>query len=171
MALLAEATQGRQRRRAPAALLAALGLGTAGAGHAQVDEHALKAAFVYNIAAFADWGGAPDQAVILCVQTGPQLDAALAAMAGRTFAGRRVEIARTPPAAGCDVLVQDAQLPPPAPAARLVICDACQLPDGSSTVALVREGNRIRFDVDAARARADGVTLSSQLLRLARRVL
>ena len=52
-----------------------------------------------------------------------------------------------------------------------MICDACELPDGISTVSLVREGNRIRFDVDASRARADGVTLSSQLLKLARRVL
>lgn len=167
----------RWRRGAGGAGLAGvMALAAAGPGHAQVDEYALKAAFVYNIAAFAQWRGAPEGVLTLCVQAGPELDAAVAAMAGRSLAGRRVEVTRTPPAGGCDVLVRDAH---PADAvdveaevdARLVICDACELPDGSSTVALVREGNRIRFDVDATRARMDGVTLSSQLLRLARRVL
>ena len=37
--------------------------------------------------------------------------------------------------------------------------------------ALVREGNRIRFDVDPASAAKAGVSFSSQLLRLARRVM
>lgn len=171
MAVLAGPECRRARWNGPAGLAAALALSMAGACHAQVDEHVLKAAFVYNIAAFADWGGAADQTVILCVHAAPQLDAALAAMAGRALAGRHVEIARTPPPAGCDVLVQDAQAPAAATDAKLVICDACQLPDGTSTVALVREGSRIRFDVDATRAREEGVTLSSQLLRLARRVL
>src|SRR5690606_28491757 len=142
MALLARPARMRWRRGAGGAGLAGvMALAAAGPGHAQVDEYALKAAFVYNIAAFAQWRGAPEGVLTLCVQAGPELDAAVAAMAGRSLAGRRVEVTRTPPAGGCDVLVRDAH---PADAvdveaevdARLVICDACELPDGSSTVAL-----------------------------------
>lgn len=172
MAFLARPARVRWRHGTGCAGLAGImALAAAGPGHAQVDEYALKAAFVYNIAAFAQWRGAADSALSLCVQAGPELDAAVAAMAGRTLAGRRVQVTRTPPAGGCDVLVRDARPPASDLDARLVICDACELPDGRSTVALVREGNRIRFDVDASRARVDGVTLSSQVLRLARRVL
>lgn len=166
------AAGGRRRRRARfGTAAAALALAVAGTCHAQVDEHALKAAFVYNIAAFAQWPHAPDGTLTICVQAEAGLEAAIAAMDGRTLAGRRLQVTRTPPPAGCDVLVHGARTPPAAVADALVICDACDLPNGSSTVALVREDNRIRFDVDAARARAAGIVLSSQLLRLARRVL
>ncbi len=171
MAFLASSARVRWPRTGAAGLAAAAALAVSGACHAQVDEYALKAAFVYNIAAFAEWRGDAGGAMTMCVQAGPELAAAVAAMAGRSVAGRRVQIARTPPPGGCDVLVQAGPAPAVVANAKLVICDACQLPDGTSTVSLVREGNRIRFDVDASRARAEGVVLSSQLLKLARRVL
>lgn len=154
-------------------MTALLGLTLVGAGHAQVDEYALKAAFVYNIAAFAQPPQARAPTLTICTQTEEALEAAIATLAGRDLAGRRVTVARTAPATvvRCDVLVHGADRVVPAGMAALVICDACALPNGVTTVALVREGNKIRFDVDAARARANGVTLSSQLLRLARRVL
>ncbi|WP_202841636.1 YfiR family protein [Luteimonas saliphila] len=139
--------------------------------HAQVDEHSLKAAFVYNIAAFAQWDEATAEALTICLQVDARLEAAIAALSGRSLAGRPVRVRWANPVAGCDVLVHDADTPVAAASDTLVICDACQLPDGSTAVALVREGNRIRFDIDATRARAGGITLSSQLLRLARRVL
>lgn len=160
-------------RRASQAMAVLLGLAVAGAGHAQVDEYALKAAFVYNIAAFAQSAHPRASTLTICTQTGEALGAAVGALGGRDLAGRRVTVVRAAAATagGCDVLVHDADRAAPASVAALVICDACTLPNGVSTVTLVREGNKIRFDVDATRARANGVTLSSQLLRLARRVL
>lgn len=160
-------------RRAGQGIAMLLGLAFAGSGHAQVDEHALKAAFVYNIAAFAHSAHARASTLTICTQTGDALGAAVGALAGRDLAGRRVTVIRaaSATAGGCDVLVHGADSVVPAGMAALVICDACALPNGVSTVTLVREGNKIRFDVDATRARASGVTLSSQLLRLARRVL
>lgn len=160
-------------RRAGQGMAALLGLAFAGSGHAQVDEHALKAAFVYNIAAFAQSAHVRASTLTICTQTDAALAAAIATLAGRDLAGRRVTVARvaSAPAADCDVLVHAADTPVAAALTALVICDACALPNGVSTVALVREGNKIRFDVDASRARANGITLSSQLLRLARRVL
>lgn len=160
-------------RRVGQGMAVLLGLALAGSGHAQVDEHALKAAFVFNIAAFAQSTHARASTLTICTQTDTALDAAIATLAGRDLAGRRVTVmlAATASVAQCDVLVHTAGTPVPAAVSALVICDACALPNGASTVALVREGNKIRFDVDATRARANGITLSSQLLRLARRVL
>lgn len=82
-----------------------------------------------------------------------------------------MSVAAAIPGADCRVLVHAGPAAAPATADTLVICDACELPDGASAVALVREGDRIRFDVDSDRVRDSGVILSSQLLRLARRVL
>lgn len=148
-----------------------LALAASGASHAQVDEHQLKAAFVYNIAAFAQWDQAAPGTLTICLQAGVALEEAVAALAGRTVSGRRVVVARGISGAGCNVLVHDASAPVDTTANTLVICDACPLPDGTSAIALVREGTRLRFDVDARRAQANGVGLSNQLLRLARRVL
>ncbi|MDH5833269.1 YfiR family protein [Luteimonas kalidii] len=148
-----------------------LGLGAAGACRAQVDEHALKAAFVYNIAAFTQWEAPASEALTICLQVDAQLEAAIAGLAGRQLAGRPVKVRWASPVTGCDVLVHDVDTPVLAAAGTLVICDACRLPDGASAVALVREGNRIRFDIDPARARDRGITLSSQLMKLARHVL
>jgi hypothetical protein len=163
----------RLRTLSGAVLAAGLGLGLCAAGpaRAQVDEHALKAAFVYNIAAFSHWQAPAAEALTICLQVDAQLEGAIAGLAGRQLAGRPVKVRWASPVTGCDVLVHGAQTPVVAAAGTLVICDACTLPDGASAIALVREGNRIRFDVDPARARDRGITLSSQLLKLARRVL
>lgn len=170
MALLGRQRRPRHRARIGFAGLL-LALSAASVCHAQVDEHTLKAAFVYNIAAFAQWDEPAADALTICLQVDARLEAAIAALAGRPLAGRPVKVRWANPVAGCDVLVHDASTPVAAAPDTLVICDACQVPDGVTAVALVREGNRIRFDVDAARARAGGITLSSQVLRLARRVL
>jgi hypothetical protein len=142
-----------------------------GVCHAQVDEHTLKAAFVYNMVAFAQWQHGGTGTLTICLQANAGLEAAVTALAGRTVSGRPLAVTRDASGAVCDVLVHDAGTLVAATADTLVICDACQLPNGTSAIALVREGNKIRFDVDATRAKTDGIVFSSQLLRLARRVL
>jgi hypothetical protein len=151
---------------------------------AQVDESALKAAFVYNIVAFASWQAAtgadaagnagPDpNMLVICTDTDTPLDAAVARLAGRAIGQRRIAVHAVAAEATCNVLVhadrtrRNYTAMPEA----LVICDGCELPDGTSAVALVREGNRIRFDIDPAAAAKAGISFSSQLLRLARRVM
>jgi hypothetical protein len=141
--------------------------------HAQVDEAALKAAFVYNIVAFADWHkDNSSDALVICTSGRNPLDDAIAELTGRKIGQRRVAVRRSSDYAGCDALVHTGDATPKFPAgSTLVICDGCQLPNGVSAVALVREGNRIRFDVDPKVAANAGISLSSQLLRLARQVL
>lgn len=155
------------RAAAGALLAAAAGLCQAGG---MADAHARKAAFVYNIAAFAYWAhDRPAGVLSICLQADGGLEAAIQALAAR--AGQPVTVEPARPGADCRVLVHGVRAAVPAGADTLVICDACELPNGSSAVALVREGDRIRFDVDTERVRESGVILSSQLLRLARRVL
>lgn len=152
-----------------------LGLLAAGAPSAlaQVEESSLKAAFVYNIVAFSSWdGGRAADALVICSGANPPLNAAIADLTGRTVGQRRIAVRPASPDARCDVLVHagDTVAPGGAPAV-LVICDGCSLPNGVTAVALVREGSRVRFDVDPAPAAKAGIGFSSQLLRLARRVL
>lgn len=157
------------RRAALAAGVAAL-VSVSGC-FAQVDEAALKAAFVYNIIAFSQWDHPVDGTLTICVQTDAALQAAMGALQAKRLDGRRMAVTDGAVANDCDVRVHDARKTVTPAADVLVICDACQLPNHTSAVALVREGNKLRFDVDVARARADRIALSSQLLRLARRVL
>lgn len=153
---------------------------------AQVDESALKAAFVYNIVAFASWSevsdadastsananAAPDTLVI-CTDTGMPLGTAIARLTGKTIGRRRIAVHPAAAEESCNVLVHANRTDPVNTAMphALVICDGCDLPNGIAAVALVREGNRIRFDIDPASAAKAGIGFSSQLLRLARRVI
>lgn len=153
---------------AAVALLPALAL-------AQVDESRLKAAFVYNIVAFASWDSGPaGNRLQICAVTGSQLDVELAALAGRMVGRRRISVQRGSVDAGCNVVVHAAAaglLATATPDAALLVCDGCLNGDGVSAVLLARDGDRVRFDVDAGVAARSGIGFSSQLLRLARRVL
>jgi hypothetical protein len=159
----------KSRRAALSAGMAALA--TVGGCFAQVDEYSLKAAFVYNIIAFSQWDHPPGDPLTICVQANPALLAAMGTLQAKRLDGRRVLVTDGSIQSDCDVRVHGAQTSVTPAADVLVICDACQLPNHTSAVALVREGNKLRFDVDVARARSDRILLSSQLLRLARRVL
>ncbi len=150
---------------------------------AQVDEAALKAAFVYNIVAFASWDSEGASAgtnasidpstLVICTNTNTPLDAAIARLTGRAIGQRRITVHAAATERTCNVLVYAGDTNPThatTPNA-LMICDGCDLPDGTTAVALVREGKRIRFDVDPASAAKARISFSSQLLRLARRVM
>lgn len=171
MAVLSRAANGHPRRALACVVVGLLVAAAMGGARAQVDESRLKAAFVYNIVAFSSWSGPAEARLHLCTATGGPLDAELARLEGRQVGQRRIDVRRGF-GAGCDVLVHGADtLAPPASPSALVICDGCALPDGSSAVTLLREDDRIRFEVDAAAATRAGIGFSSQLLRLARRVL
>lgn len=162
-------------------LLALLALLIAGPPSAfgQVDESALKAAFVYNIVAFTSWsnvGNAGPGAdanldmLVICTDANTPLSMSISHLAGRTIGQRRIAVHPAVVDESCNVLVHGRQTPPATLPHALLICDGCELPNGITAVTLVREGNRIRFDIDPARAANSGISFSSQLLRLARRI-
>jgi ABC-type amino acid transport substrate-binding protein len=158
-------------RTAIAALLLA---GSTGA-RAQVDADTLKAAFVYNFALYATWPAPFRNAseITVCVPARSTLAPALGELAGKPVDARKLAVRNVEayaPGDGCDVRVVDAALAA-APAERgvLTVCDCSEAPAPSGgIIALVREGTKLRFDVDLAAADAARITLSSKLLHLAR---
>jgi hypothetical protein len=155
-------------------------------GGAPIDEHELKAAFVYNLTRFASWPpeafAAPDAPIVACVLGHDPIAAALSAtLAGRTAHGRRFEVRRLPANSrgdGCHfAYVADessARLAEVASRFRsrpvLTIGDGPGLPEAGGIAGLERAGNRLRLAINPAAARSSGLGLSSRLLGLARLV-
>ncbi|WP_372013015.1 YfiR family protein [Pseudoxanthomonas sp. 10H] len=147
-------------------------LAAAAPARAQVDESALKAAFVYNIVAFSQWNTPRDaQVVSVCADAGPSLDGALQALDGRALGTRTIAVHPRAAGVACDVLVRGRERPAAAAPGVLVICDGCELPDEVTAVSLVRVESRVRFEIATVAAGRAGLTFSSQLMQLARRVL
>lgn len=148
-------------------------------GHAQVSEAELKAAFVYNFALFTQWpvDALPDgQKLLVCTAAGEQQLRALRALQNKTVAGHAIAVTGSAGEADrCHVVLYDPHAPDlPAGAAgagALTVCDGPRYACGDAVITLLREGDRVRFDVDAGRAKARRLSLSSKLLRVARRVL
>ena len=74
---------------------------------AQVDESRVKAAFVYNIVAFASWSGSTKTSANLeiCTGAGGALDHEMDALAGRSIGQRRISVRRGINTAHCDVVL------------------------------------------------------------------
>jgi hypothetical protein len=157
------------------ALMAAL-LGCCGLARAQVDEDTLKAAFVYNFALYTTWPMPVRDATALtvCVPRTSTLAPALRALSGksvqtRVLTVREIDVEAT--GSGCDVRVATVSTAAPMKreAGVLTVCDCDDTIETSGAVVmLVREGSRLRFDVDLGAASASGLSLSSKLLKLAR---
>jgi hypothetical protein len=155
--------------------IAALLLAGSSGARAQVDADTLKAAFVYNFALYATWPAPMRDAseLTVCVPARSTLAPALDELAGKPVESRRLAVRGVDayaPGDGCDVRIVDSDIPlAPAERGVLTVCDCSEAPAPSGEIiALVREGTRLRFDVDLGAADAARITLSSKLLHLAR---
>jgi hypothetical protein len=158
------------------ALMTAL-FGCAGPAHAQVEEDTLKAAFIYNFALYTTWPAPLRDAktLTICVQRTSPLAPALHALSGKAVQQRTLVVNEIDPDgshAGCDVQVaESANAGIAHEPGVLTVCDCSEDRDASGAVVLlVREGTRLRFDIDLAAASASGLSLSSKLLHLARTI-
>jgi hypothetical protein len=151
-------------------------------------ETQIKAAFVYQFSRYVDWppGALPAASPApfrVCVVADPAFTQTLdRILAGETAAGR--PITRTNPdttddARQCQILfigrtdwdrgpgllaaVQSAPV--------LTVSDEPDALARGAQILLVRDDNRVRFDVNLAAVRQSGITLRSSLLRLARRLV
>ena len=153
------------------ALLA--GFAAAPSAPAQVPEVELKAAFVYNFVLFTEWPAATLPAgrpLTICADaSGAQLGA-LRQLEGRTVGGHALSISADPAGRCHVVLYEHAADAGTGAAGTLTVCDGPSSTCRDAVITLLRDGDRVRFDVDASRARARGLSLSSKLLRLAREV-
>ena len=149
-----------------------------------LDQARLKAAFVLNFMKFTAWPEqrTPDaRTLTLCATDGHPLAGQLHELEGRDVRGLGVRLVHHSgnDVAPCDVVVvTDADAPTlqalqHATAARpiLTISDRAGFIDRGGMIEMKLVNGRTRFDINLAAARAAGLTLSSQLLQLADRVV
>jgi hypothetical protein len=165
----------------PVVLLCALALGSLTAARAQSSDAAAKARFAVTLARFVQWpAGSEHTPLRLCVlQNSPSLARAFQNQDGLPVGTRRVAVVLQPPGmSACDLLFVDDS---GARAAAHLVAEGAGRPvltlgavDGflaqGGMVELVNVDDALRFDVDLPALRKSGLGLSSQVLKLARRV-
>jgi hypothetical protein len=150
------------------------------AGPESAREYELKAAYIYNFAKFTRWPGAgesgvPNPLVIGVLGNERVADSIAALTRGRTIAGSAIEVKsfgpHDIPANLHIVYVGDSPLTPELfQAGRLTIGETEAFTQNGGIIRLFVESDRLRFEIDNGHAQKAGLTLSSQLLMLARKV-
>ncbi len=154
--------------------------------HAKPTEYEVKATYLYNFSRFVEWPAkvarAQGDSFAICVlgqdPFGPALNAILA---DETVAGKSV-VAKAIPAPqeaeNCRVLFISSSegsrlkqiLAALGDASVLTVSDLPDFTRRGGMVQFVLEGNRVRFEVNLATAKRAGLTLSSELLKVATNV-
>jgi hypothetical protein len=152
------------------------------AQNAKPKEYEVKATYLYNFARFVEWPASAalkDDLFSICVlgqdPFGPALDAVLA---GETIDGKAVvakRIAKSQEAASCRVLYispsEDRRLKDILAAVdRMGVLTVSDIPEFSrhgGMIEFVLDGSKIRFEVNLANAEDAGLSLSSELLKVA----
>jgi hypothetical protein len=178
----------------PIALAAAVVLGilamraqAAMDAHRMAVEHEVKATFVVNFARYVDWAPGTPQAdprnpvCIGVLGKGPFKRAMEAAAQGVRVRGRPIVVEHfgaAGRATGCNVVfVSDSEahrageiVPSLNRTGVLTVSDSAAIARQGAIITLANEDDRVRFSVNLAEARRGGLTIGSQLLRLALRV-
>jgi hypothetical protein len=165
-------------------VIAAFGLLSCGAqAQEKPSEYKVKAVYLYNFGRFVEWPAAGTRAknedFTICVlgqdPFGPALDATLT---GETIDGKGVVAKRisTPQEAGdCRILfvssAEDGRVNKVIGAldkeAILTVSDMPQFSQKGGMIQFVIEGNKVRFEVNLTAVQHAGLTLSSELLKVA----
>lgn len=149
-----------------------------GAASAQgVDEASLKAAIVYRLLTFVDWPAGrmpePGGTLVLCVEPRHPSAVPLRLLARNVVRQWVLAVRDSPPTpmAQCHAWLGTS---PPADAragdGTLLVSDRPRQLDALTHVWLVRDGDRVGFELDLSNARRSGLQISARLARLARNV-
>jgi hypothetical protein len=146
-------------------------------------EYAVKAAYLYNFGKFIEWPAgivqAQSDSFDICVLGDDPFGAALnAAVANEKVVGKRVvakQIPQPQDAVNCRVLFISLSeerrlkqiLASLGTSSVLTVSDLPQFAQRGGMVQFVLEDNKVRFEVNSATAERAGLTLSSELLKLA----
>jgi hypothetical protein len=153
------------------------------ATQAATKEDAVKAGFVYNFTKFITWPthATPQTNFNLCVVGDDQLDGSLEALYGKLIGDKPLILQRNP----ADEALKDCHLVFVADDAKQNIQEVLQKFNGlpaatvsdspdfiqkGGMIGLIRDGNRVGFEINLAPANAAGLRISSQLLKLAKHV-
>ena len=146
---------------------------------ADADEAQVLAAFALNFAKFTEWPQerlAEGQFTLCQLGGSERLTDALQALQERTVQGLRIHFQRVDSgreASRCMLLFAANRVPPPLPAgaAVLTIGDEPGFAQHGGMIGLVRDGTRLRFEVNVGALRRAGLMLSSHVLSLAANVI
>lgn len=144
-------------------------------------EYQVKAAFLYNFAKFVEWPALANPAfpITMCVLGKDPFGKALeSVMEGKTVNGRPIVIRRTNDLAvarSCQVLFLSASEAGRAgeivkglrDASVLTVSDLDRFTEAGGVIALVMEGQRVRFRINSKAAAFANLKISSKLLQLA----
>jgi len=149
-------------------------------------DYDVKAAYLYNFGHFVEWpanvASAQNESFTVCVlgqdPFGPVLDTTLA---GETIAGKRVaakRISTLEESGNCQILflssAEEARLSTIIKAlskqAVLTVSDMPEFSQHGGMIQFVPEGKKVRFEVNLAAVQHAGLTLSSELLKVAAKV-
>ena len=146
---------------------------------ADADETQVLAAFTLNFAKFTEWPQprlAEGQFTLCQLGGSERLTQALQALQERTVQGLRIEFRRIDSgleAARCMLLFAASLVPPPLPegAAVLTIGAEPGFAQHGGMIGFVRDGTRLRFEVNVGALRRAGLMVSSHVLSLATNVI
>lgn len=151
----------------------------------QVSEQAIKAGFVFNFVKFTQWSGGREldnRPLEICTPGALPLDGQFALLQGRVIGNRTIALRPHVAAADwrtCQVLYlaetdvgrTENSLRSLGNAPVLTISDQPDFVQAGGMIGLRVEDNRVRFDVNLQAAQRAGLTLSSQMLKLAGQVM
>jgi hypothetical protein len=162
---------------------ALIGLASLQGQHAKPTEYEVKATYLYNFLRFVEWPagvavGRSDPFAICVLGEDPFGPSLNATVAQETIAGKSVvakQIHGLQDAMGCRVLFISSSegqrlkqiLTSLGTASVLTVSDLPKFSQRGGMVQFVLEGDRVRFEVNSATAERAGLTLSSELLKVA----
>lgn len=150
------------------------------AAQQKANEYQVKAAYLYNFGKFVTWpAGSMEAGFQICIlgqdPFGAALDATVAgdSINGKPIVVRRIAAARE--ARGCDILFISASeearvgeiMAALAGLHELTVSDMPHFVEHGGEIQFVLEGDKVRFEVNLAAAQQAGLTMSSQLLKVA----
>jgi uncharacterized protein DUF4154 len=149
-------------------------------------EYDVKAAFLYNFTKFVEWPPSAFQSdrspLRLCVLGDDPFGESLRALAGEELAGRKLFVlgaGSMADPAGCQILFvsrsESGRLREILAAVRgdpvLTVGDTKGFLEQGGIINFIREGSKVRFEINHQSAEQAGIKISSKLLRLATRVV
>jgi hypothetical protein len=175
----------RLRRLLPAVSMAVIwtvaGVSDLSPASLKPGEYEVKAAYLYNFGKFIRWpdGAGKDDSFPICVLGHDPFGAILdSTLAGESIGGKRataMRLARAQDADGCRILFISSSenkrlgedLVAVGNATVLTVSDIPQFCQRGGMIQFVLQGDRVRFEVNLAAAQHAGLSLSSELLKVA----
>jgi len=150
---------------------------------AATKEDAVKAGFIYNFTKFIKW---PDSAAVhgnfnLCVVGNDKLDGSLEALYGKLVGDKPLVLRRDPEGGDlktCHMVfvAEDSKhsmqklLKPFTALPVVTVSDSADFIKKGGMIGLIRDGNRVGFEINITPANVAGLHMSAQLLKLAKSV-